>query len=89
MGLFGVPGEIGSDNGSQFVNKIINHLLQALHTEHVRISAYSHEENGLVERADKEILRFLRAIVNGKARGPKAYRLRKELSTHKYMGFSG
>lgn len=64
FGLFGVPGEIVSDNGTQFANQTVEHLLKALHSEHVRINAYSHEENGLVERANKEILRFLRAIVN-------------------------
>ena len=64
VGLFGVPGEIVSDNGTQFANQTVAHLLKALHTEHKRINAYSHEENGLVERANKEILRFLRALTN-------------------------
>jgi hypothetical protein len=31
--------------------------------EHVRTTPYSHEENGLVERANKEVLRHLRAIL--------------------------
>jgi len=31
-------------------------------TEHVRTVAYSHEENGIVERANKEVMRHLRAL---------------------------
>ena len=64
IGLFGIPSEIVSDNGTQFINKTVEHLLKSIYTEHTRINPYSHEENGLVERANKEILRYLRAIVN-------------------------
>lgn len=58
------PGQIGSYIGSQFVNVLLEQLLSVLYTEHVQINAYSHEENGLVESVNKEILRFRRAIVN-------------------------
>jgi IS30 family transposase len=62
--LFGVASAIVSDNGSQFVNETIKSLFEALQIEHIRINAYSHEENGLVERVNKEIMRYLRAIAN-------------------------
>lgn len=62
-GRFGAPNKILSDNGSQFVNAIIQEYLKLMGTEHIRTLAYSHEENGLVERANKEVLRHLRAIV--------------------------
>lgn len=40
------------------------YLLRDIKITHtVPISAYSHEENGLVERAKKEIIRYLRALV--------------------------
>lgn len=57
-------GEIVSNNGTQFVNQLIEHVLKALRTKHTRINAYSHEENRLDERANKEIFRYLRALVN-------------------------
>ena len=46
MGQFMGPAEIISDNGTQFVNQTVEHLLRALSTDHNRINAYSHEENG-------------------------------------------
>ena len=62
-GRFAAPYRILSDNGSQYINKLITEYLQLINTEHTRTLAYSHEENGMVERANKEVLRHLRAIV--------------------------
>jgi transposase InsO family protein len=63
VGRFGVPSAIVSDNGTQFVNEAVTGLLETLNIEHLRINAYSHEENGMVERANKEVKRHLRNIV--------------------------
>lgn len=63
IGRFGCPRHIQSDNGSQFVNEIITDLIRITGSEHVKTLAYSHEENAIVERANKEILRHLRAMV--------------------------
>ena len=63
IGMFGAPAKLLSDNGSQYVNKIVNELLHIVGTEHQLTMAYSHEENGIVERANKEIMRHLRALV--------------------------
>ena len=60
---FGQPSQIVSDNGSQYVNDIVAAYLELLGTEHVRITAYSHEENSIVERSHRETLRHLRALV--------------------------
>ena len=57
------PDEIKSDNGTQFNNELISCLTELMITDQVKIIPYSHEENGIVERANKEILRHLRAIV--------------------------
>jgi hypothetical protein len=52
-----------SDNGGKFVNEIITALLAIVDIgQHLTI-AYSHEENTIVERGNKEILRHLRNIV--------------------------
>jgi len=61
-GIFGVPGQILSDNGKQFVNDIITELMYLFDTEHLLITPYSHEENSLVERCNREINRHLRAL---------------------------
>ena len=52
-----------SDNGPQYVNATITELLRLLGTEHVRTIAHSHEENLIVERVNKEVMRHLRALV--------------------------
>ena len=63
FGKFGNPRQIVSDNGSQYVNTLIKEFLMLIGTEHVLTMAYSKEENGLVERANKEVMRHLRAII--------------------------
>jgi hypothetical protein len=63
VGRYGVPSSILSDNGSQYVNDIINELLKLINTEHSKTMAYSKEENAIVERANKEVIRHLRAII--------------------------
>ena len=63
FGMFGNPRQIVSDNGSQYVNMLIKEFLMLVGTEHVLTMAYSKEENGLVERANKEVMRHLRAII--------------------------
>ena len=47
----------------QFVNNILAELVLLVGTEHVVSTAYSNEENGLVERAIKEVMRYLRALL--------------------------
>ena len=63
IGLFGIPSEIVSDNGTQFANSLIQELLELLEVEDAKIQAYSKEENAIVERANKEVNRHLRTIV--------------------------
>lgn len=63
IGRYGVPHQILSDNGSQYVNELISEFTKLVGTEHVRTLAYSKQENAIVERVQKESLRHLRAIV--------------------------
>lgn len=64
-GLFGFPSKIRTDNATMFVNEIIEQLLRNIGSEHIRIHPYSHEENGIVERLNKEVNRHIRAIAFG------------------------
>ena len=63
MGRYGPPGEILTDNGSQFIAEVTQQLIQVVDTLPIAILPYSHEENGIVERVNKEVIRHLRAII--------------------------
>ena len=62
-GRYGIPNEILSDNGPQFVNKIIESLTSLLKVQHKFSIAYSKEENAIVERVNREVMRHLRGIM--------------------------
>jgi hypothetical protein len=61
FGRFGCPQIIRSDRGSHFANELIKEFLQATGTPHNLTLAYSSEENSIVERANKEVNRHIRA----------------------------
>lgn len=63
VGRYGVPVTITTDGGSQFKNKTITDLITMLGIEHKMTVAYSKEENAMVERANKEVLRHLAAMI--------------------------
>ncbi len=63
VGRYGTPQRIRSDNGSQNVNEVIKEFFELIGTEHQLTLAYSKEENAIVERANKEVMRHLRAIL--------------------------
>jgi hypothetical protein len=60
---YGTPMTIRSDHGTQFVNGIISQLLSLLQIDHELSLAYSKEQNAIVERANKEVMRHLTAII--------------------------
>jgi len=60
---FGQPSQLLSDNGAQYASDVVAELCKILGTEHVRTIPHSHQENAIVERVNKEILRHLRALV--------------------------
>jgi hypothetical protein len=47
----------------EFVNRMIQELIRYTGTEQTFNIQYSHEENAIVERENKEVLRHLRAFV--------------------------
>ena len=63
IGRYGAPSSFLTDNGTQFVNSTVKSLLNLVEIEHCTIHPYSHEENGIVERANKEVMRHLRDIL--------------------------
>jgi hypothetical protein len=63
IGQFGAPLEIVHDGGSEFDNHGIAELLAMCGIHNAKTLAYSKEENGMVERANKEVMRHLRNIL--------------------------
>mmetsp|Transcript_12868 Transcript_12868/g.21379 ORF Transcript_12868/g.21379 Transcript_12868/m.21379 type:complete len:1181 (+) Transcript_12868:947-4489(+) len=63
FGRYGAPSQLRSDRGTQFVNDVIKEFTQLVGTIHSPTTPYSKEENGMVERANKEVMRHLRAII--------------------------
>ena len=63
FGRYGAPATITSDRGPQFVNAVIASFLKLLGTEHTLSIAYSHQENGIVERANRTVMNALRPII--------------------------
>jgi hypothetical protein len=59
---YGVPIAITSDNGSEF-QKVFQDLMEIEKIQGLKIQAYSHEENSIVERTNKEVNRHIRDIV--------------------------
>jgi hypothetical protein len=59
---FGVPSHLCCDGGSQFQG-LFQELLKLFEVNQYVTQAYSHQENSIVERANKEILTVLRALV--------------------------
>ena len=63
VGTFGAPSQILTDNGTQFVNELVAELLKIIGVQHLTILPYSKEEVGIVERANREVMRHLRNLV--------------------------
>ena len=63
MARYGVPRNILTDNASQFMAQY-EATLKVLGIKNEKIHPYSHEENAIVERANREIIRHLRNILH-------------------------
>lgn len=58
-----LPKRLHSDRGTHFVNKVIDALVSAYGLDRSFSTPYQHEQNSLVERRIKEMLRHLRNLV--------------------------
>jgi len=63
IGRFGSPEVIHTDQGPVFHDDLVQELLRLCGIEQSFATAYSNEENGIVERANQEVLRHLRALL--------------------------
>ena len=62
-GRFGFPSEILTDGGTQFCNDLMKELFDILGTLQIVCTPYSKEEQGMIERSNKEVGRHLRAMI--------------------------
>ena len=63
FGRFGTPDVIHTDQDPAFRNELFSELSRLSQVEHSFATAYSKEENGLVERANQEVMWHLRAML--------------------------
>ena len=63
IGRWGCPSIISTDGGTQFQNKDVQDMLEVMDVQHDITVPYSKEENAIVERANREVMRHLRAIM--------------------------
>ena len=59
LGVFPTPQQLLSDNGPQYAARLVKELVSMIGSQQLTIHPGSHEENSLVERANKEVLRHL------------------------------
>ena len=60
---YGASNEITHDNGTSFINETVKELIKLVGSQSKITTAYSKEENPIVERANKEVMRHLRNII--------------------------
>ena len=63
IGRFGTPEVIHTDQGPAFHNDLITELTRLCGMEHSFATAYSSEENAIMERTNQEVLRHMRALL--------------------------
>ena len=68
-GRYATPNSFRTDSGLNFKSALVTGLIKTLGSDHELTTAYSKEENALVERMNKEVLRHLRNIIFDKRVG--------------------
>ena len=63
ISIFGQPAEVLSDQGSQFLSDIVQQLFELTSIRSIITTPNSKQENAIVERANREVMRHLRGIV--------------------------
>lgn len=64
IGRYGPMRSLRSDKAPQFKNKVLQQFEDHVGTNHIFTIGYHSQANGIVERANREVMRHLRAIVN-------------------------
>ena len=62
--MFGAPKRLLSDKGTEYINKIIASFLELMHTSEIDILPGIKEQNSIVERRNKEVIRHIRQILD-------------------------
>jgi transposase InsO family protein len=63
VGIFGVPEEIRTNEGSQYTSSMAEDLRSLLQFKHITIVVYHPQANGKVERRNAEVMKMHRALV--------------------------
>ena len=63
ISLFGEPEEILSDQGSQFMSNLVQEFYELTKSKSVITTSNSKQENAIVERSNREVMRHLRGII--------------------------
>jgi len=79
FGRFGTPEVIHTDRGTAFHNEAVEELLRITGAEQSLNTAYSSEENGIVERANQEVLRHLNAQHTHISHTSRTYNIHREM----------
>jgi hypothetical protein len=64
LGLFGAPYEFKSDGGKEFANGLMKELVGLVGSNKITTFAYSHQSNGIVERSNKELCRWMEHMLH-------------------------
>jgi hypothetical protein len=62
-GIFGAPYEFKSDQGREFVNKVMDEVLEVIDAKHTMTLAYNHQENAIVERSNAELVKWITDMI--------------------------
>ena len=60
----GVPKEIISDRGTEFLNELIREMEQTYHIKHIRTTLYHPQGNGQVESTNKSLLKIIKRVLD-------------------------
>ena len=63
VGRYATPLHFTTDGGSNFKSNLIRGLIERLGSDHYLTAAYSKEQNAIVERMNKEVIRHLSNII--------------------------
>jgi hypothetical protein len=61
---YGIPKEIATDQGTEFLNNVMSEVCKLLHIKQLSSVAYHHESIGALERSHKVLGAYLRSYLN-------------------------